>query len=58
MNDGSHEHSTYQEAKNPFEFTNQCGGMCIEFSNMEHRQVWELTPKPCIPAGQKLGKQT
>jgi hypothetical protein len=27
--------------------------MCIDFNNMNQKQVWEITPKTKVPAGRK-----
>jgi hypothetical protein len=28
--------------------------MCVEFRNMEHKQVWESTPNTSVPTGRKI----
>jgi Reverse transcriptase (RNA-dependent DNA polymerase) len=42
------------EAINCPDFSNWWETMCTEFSNMEHKQVWEITPKSNIPTGRKI----
>jgi hypothetical protein len=44
MYDGNLEPKSYWEAINCPDISNWWEAMCTEFSNMEHKQVWEITP--------------
>jgi Reverse transcriptase (RNA-dependent DNA polymerase) len=54
MYDGNLEPTSNWEAINCLDFSNWWEAMCTEFSNMEHKQVWEITPKSSIPTGRKI----
>jgi hypothetical protein len=53
MYDGNPEPKTYAQAIKSPDFQDWWAAMCVEFKNMEDKQVWEITPKASIPKGQK-----
>jgi hypothetical protein len=51
MYDGNPELNTNAQALRCSDFQNWWGAMCVEFKNMEDKQVWEITPKASISKG-------
>jgi hypothetical protein len=54
MYDGNPEPKTYAQALKCSDFQSWWDAMCVEFNNMEDKQVWEITPKTSIPKGRKI----
>jgi hypothetical protein len=54
MYDGNPEPKSYQDALTCPDFSSWWEAMCTEFTNMEHNQVCEITPKASIQRGRKI----
>jgi hypothetical protein len=52
--DGNPEPKTFREAQMSTDFSNWGEAMCTEFRNMEHKQVWEITPNTSVPIGSNI----
>jgi hypothetical protein len=52
--DGNPEPKNFKEAQNSLDLSNWWEGICVEFRNMEHKQVWEITPNTSVPTGRKV----
>jgi hypothetical protein len=52
--DGNPEPKNFKEAQNSPDFKNWWEAMCIEFRNMKHKQVWEITPNTSVPTRRKI----
>jgi hypothetical protein len=53
MYDGNPEPKSYAQALRCSDFQTWWRAMCVEFKDMEDKQVWEITPKVSIPKGKK-----
>jgi hypothetical protein len=52
--EGNPEPKNFKEAQNSPDFSNWWEAMCVEFRNMEHNQVWEITPNTSVPTERKV----
>jgi hypothetical protein len=54
VHDGNLEPKNLKEAQNSTAYSNWWEAMCVEFRNMEHKQVCEITPDINVPTGRKV----
>ena len=54
INDGNPDPKTYKEAKVCKHWEDWWKAMCVEFNNMEQKQVWKICNKRDVPTGRKI----